>query len=194
MFYIVVTSPNFDHARRFFPLPWSKFLHRMASVARGTLTEGCWRTGNLFLWKERVTSPIFPAGHCCDFSEPTCFNVKSLSLLRFQGNKTDPELNRNYDAMPQVMIELRRYTNRGGLPSARLHRIGMPQALSVLEAVKNTPPLHNKSLQIDLCGRHQLRRTTKKGEERGRLMCPQSPSTGLCPDSKRKVSTPSHFK
>ena len=193
MFCIVVTSSNFDHARRFFPLPWSKFLHGMAPVARGTLTEGCWRTWNLFLWKERVTSPIFSAGHFRDFSEPTCFNVKSLSLLRFQGNKTDPESNRNYDAMPQVMIELKRYTNRGDHPSARLHRIGMPQALSVLETVKNTPP-RNKSSQIDLCGRRQLRRTTKKGEERGRLMCPQSPSTGLCPDSKRKVSTPSHFK
>lgn len=42
--------------------------------------------------------------------------------------------------MPQVMIELKRYTNRGGHPSARLHRIGMPQALSVLKSVKNTPP------------------------------------------------------
>jgi len=48
--------------------------------------------------------------------------------------------------MPQVMIELKRYTNRGDHPSSRLHRIGMPQALSVLETVKNTP-----SREIKVC-------------------------------------------
>ena len=82
--------------------------------------------------------------------------------------------------MPQVMIELKRYTNRGDHPSARLHRIGMPQALSVLETVKNTPPPHEIKVRKSICADVVNCAEQQKKERKEVVLCALSPLPLAC--------------